>query len=119
MKKTNFIERNKLGIGSGLIFGLIVTPLYGLAVISSLVEAASEWLLPVLSPFYFWSSLKGLDINVFLQFLLNGILFMIIGSLLQQYLRKINKNEKIVVYLFVALASIPVLLFLIDLLLGQ
>ncbi len=115
--------KHKLGIVTGLIFGLIAPYLVALGLISLTIEMMSPFITLLMFPFGFFlrflsdSSQSSALFNM--AILLNVVLFAFIGFFIQRNLRKRNKNEKIVLYIFLAVVALFVLLLIIDGLLGR
>ena len=111
MKKRKGYE---LGLFFGFLFGIFVVFFLGLGVISASMEVIGRLLIPIFFPFrYFISELGAWS------FVLNGVLFSLVGIMIQYFLRKRKKNEKIVLYIFLGIVALLIFLFIVDILLGR
>ncbi len=102
--------KNYLGFIAGFFFGLLGV----IMAATGLAARTGEILAPFFTPaFFFLRNLgaSGLPILFPIGILLNGLFFGLIGYLIQKYLRSKNKNEHIILYIFVAI----ILLFILAL----
>ncbi len=103
-----------LGIFSGFLFGILVVPFLALGLISASMETLSTIFIPFFFPLSYVLHLLGLW-----SVILNGVLFAVVGFLLQRALMEWKKNEKIVLYLFGGVLAFFLLLLVTDGLLGR
>ena len=109
-----------LGIISGFIFGVLSPIIFTIGIF---VSVGIQFIYPLLFPVKFlfilinkqW--LGGLFLFLTTLFL-NGIFFSFIGYVIQKFLRKRNKNEKIILYIFITVIISAILLMIIESLFG-
>lgn len=103
------ITNYKLGVISGFIFGLfsLLFVFFGLASIVAEIIGKIFIFPGITFGKIFYNS-------ILVAFLFNGFIYAFIGFLIQHLLKKGNKNEKIVVYIFLAIAILCILSIIVE-----
>ena len=118
------VKKYKLGTITGFIFGILLLPLATMGLVSSFAVIILPFALPGLIP-------TGIFIGIFgnakilpplaytliwvgIGTLINGFFYSYIGFLIQRKLRKKKKNEKIVLYIPLAIIGLVALSILLE-----
>lgn len=115
-----YIKKNKLGIISGFIFGLF-SVVYGAMGLASNVAATIGILLasPGIFPIRLIISTGNVSASIssvlmISAFLINGVFYAFIGSLIQNFLRKKGKSEWFVIYIFLIVIAVLILSIIVE-----
>ena len=115
-----YIKKNKLGIISGFIFGLF-SVVYGAMGLASNVAATIGILLasPGIFPIRLIASTGNVSASIssvlmISAFLINGVFYAFIGSLIQNFLRKKGKSEWFVIYIFLIVIAVLILSIIVE-----
>jgi len=105
------IQEYKLGTITGFIFGILSLPLAALGLVSTMAFVMIPFALPGavavgIGTIFGLGILPGILVNAFF--------YAYIGFLIQRRLRKKGKNEKIVLYIPIAIIGLVVLLILLE-----
>ena len=115
-----YIKENKLGIISGFIFGLF-SVVYGTMGLASNVAATIGILLaaPGIFPIRLIISTGNISASIssvlmISAFLINGAFYAVIGSLIQNFLRKKGTSEWLVIYIFIIVIAVLILSIIVE-----
>ena len=115
-----YIKENKLGIISGFIFGLF-SVVYGTMGLASNVAATIGILLasPGIFPIRLIISTGNISAGIssvlmISAFLINGAFYAVIGSLIQNFLRKKGTSEWLVIYIFIIVIAVLILSIIVE-----
>ena len=115
-----YIKKNKLGIISGFIFGLF-SVVYGTMGLASNVAATIGILLasPGIFPIKLIISTGNVSASIssvlmISAFLINGVFYAFIGSLIQNFLRKKGTSEWLVIYIFIIVIAVLILSIIVE-----
>ena len=124
MNLKSIIQEYKLGTITGFIFGILLLPLATMGLVSSMAIIILPFALPGIIP-------TGIFLRIFgttpilppivytiswvsIGTLVNAVFYTYVGFLIQRKLRKKNKNEKIVLYIPLAIIGLVILLILLE-----
>jgi len=118
------IQKYKLGTITGFIFGILLLPLVVMGLVSKMAIIILPFALPGLIPTGIFIGIFGtIDIlpSIFytigwvsIGILVNAVFYAYVGFLIQRKLRKKNKNEKIVLYIPIAIIGLVALLIFLE-----
>ena len=115
-----YIKENKLGIISGFIFGLFIV-VYGTMGLASNVAAtigillASPGIFPIRSIISTGNIPAGISSVLMISaFLINGAFYAVIGSLIQNFLRKKGTSEWLVICVFIIVIAVLILSIIVE-----
>jgi len=118
------IKEYKLGTITGFIFGILLLPLATMGLVSIMAIIILPFALPGVIPTAIFIRIFGtMDILpsivytiswVSIGTLVNAVFYAYVGFSIQRKLRKKNKNEKIVLYVPIAIIGLVVLLILLE-----
>ena len=115
-----YIKKNKIGIISGFIFGLF-SVVYGTMGLASNVAATIGILLasPGIFPIRLITSTGNISASIssvlmISAFLINGVFYAFIGSLIQNFLRKKGTSEWLVIYIFIIVIAVLILSIIVE-----
>ena len=115
-----YIKENKLGIISGFIFGLF-SVVYGTMGLASNVAATIGILLaaPGIFPIRLITSTGNISASIssvlmISAFLINGVFYAFIGSLIQNFLRRKGTSEWLLIYIFIIVIAVLILSIVVE-----